>query len=225
MSVAVRCLRSTHRPKTWLSRGNHTSRLQLVEAYESGAHGEPDWASVKWFTSVQSSSNIVPVSMRSFAFRKAKEEVETENLRLRATKTYLCRSLFACCEIDVQSEGERKERAAAADSCCGRSMNTNPANAEHPSDPGSTGPKWAAEEQHWVPLFNTVPEVPTLVSSYVPRNSCAFGSWYMNGASAIPLPQAAFREMLGSHWVYGPGEKGNVAICSTVELVSLPDCA
>ena len=60
---------------------------QLVEAYESGAHGKPNWASVKWFTSVQSSFNIVLVSMRSFAFRKAEEEVETENLRLRATKT------------------------------------------------------------------------------------------------------------------------------------------
>ena len=60
---------------------------QLVEAYESGAHGKPDWAPVKWFTSVQSSFHVVPVSMRSFAFRKAKEEVEAENLRLRATKT------------------------------------------------------------------------------------------------------------------------------------------
>ena len=52
---------------------------ELVDAFGSGAHGKPDWASVKWFTSVQSSSNIVPVSMRSFAFRKAKEEVENEN--------------------------------------------------------------------------------------------------------------------------------------------------
>ena len=68
---------------------------------------------------------------------------------------------------------ERKEWAAAADSCCGRSMNTNPTSAEQPSDPGSTGSKWAAEEQHWVPLFNTIPEFPMLVSSHVPRNSCA----------------------------------------------------
>ena len=60
---------------------------QLVETYESGAHGKPMWTSVKWFTSVHSCSNMVPVSVRSFAFRKAKEEVETENLRLRATKT------------------------------------------------------------------------------------------------------------------------------------------
>ena len=60
---------------------------QLVEAYESGAHAKPNWASVRWFTNAQSSSNIVPVSMRSFDLRKAKGEVETENLRLRATKT------------------------------------------------------------------------------------------------------------------------------------------
>ena len=61
----------------------------------------------------------------------------------------------------------------AANSCCVRSMSTNPASAEQPSDPGSIDPKWAAEEQHWVPLFNTIPEVPTLVSSHVSRNSCA----------------------------------------------------
>ena len=34
---------------------------QLDEAYESGAHGKPNWASVKWFTSVHSSSNMVPL--------------------------------------------------------------------------------------------------------------------------------------------------------------------
>ena len=36
--------------------------------------------------------------------------------------------------------------------------------AEQPSDPGSTGSKWAAEEQHWVPLFPHF---------HVSRNSCA----------------------------------------------------
>ena len=84
-----------------------------------------------------------------------------------------CRSIPACCEIEIQGKMERKERATAADSCCGRSMSTNLANAEQRSDPGSTGRKWAAEEQHWVPLFNTIPDVPTLVSSHVSRNSCA----------------------------------------------------
>ena len=44
-----------------------------------------------------------------------------------------------------------------------------------------------------------------------------------NRASAIPLPQAAFRELLGSRSVYGPDEIGNLANFSTVELVTLPD--
>ena len=39
----------------------------------------------------------------------------------------------------------------------------------------------------------------------------------------IPLLQAAFRELLGFHSVYGPDENGNLANFSTVELVSLPD--
>ena len=39
-------------------------KSQLVEAYESGAHGKPDWSSVKWSTSVNSSSDIVPVPVR-----------------------------------------------------------------------------------------------------------------------------------------------------------------
>ena len=40
-------------------------------------------------------------------------------------------------------------------------------------------------------------------------------------ASAIPLLQAAFRELLGSRSVYGPDENGNLANFSTVKLVSL----
>ena len=147
--------------------------------------------------------------------------------------------------------------------------------AIHEHQPGQC---WAADEEQ---LFNTIPEVPTLVSSHVPRNSCArlrqrmcrrqcqerdvarcleSLNWLAGrrdrslehegtkpGAtqvllsqevqarvrklvhercsrtSAIPLPQAAFRELLGSHSVYGPGENGNLANFSTVELVSLPD--
>ena len=74
---------------------------QLVEAYESGAHGKPNWNSVKWFTSVHSNSTMVPVSIRSFAFTKAKEQFEAENLRLRATKTVL-----------VFDDGDRETPAA-----------------------------------------------------------------------------------------------------------------
>ena len=115
---------------------------------------------------------------------QAKEEVETENLLLRVTKTVpvfedgengrvLQLLTFLLRYRNPKGKRERKERAAAADSCCGRSMSTNLASAEQPSDPGSTGPKWAAEEQHWVPLFNCILEVPTLVSSHVSRYSCA----------------------------------------------------
>ena len=42
-------------------------------------------------------------------------------------------------------------------------------------------------------------------------------------APAIPLPHAAFRELLGSRSVCGPDENGNLANFSTVELVSLPE--
>ena len=56
-----------------------------------------------------------------------------------------CSSLRACCKIEISGERERTERAAAADSCCGRSTSTNPASAVQPSDLGSTGSKWAAE--------------------------------------------------------------------------------
>ena len=64
LKTLVRCL--------WLSGVDdqlNGTVCQLFEAFESGAHEKPNWASVKWFTSVQSSSNIVPVSMISFAFR------------------------------------------------------------------------------------------------------------------------------------------------------------
>ena len=42
-------------------------------------------------------------------------------------------------------------------------------------------------------------------------------------APAIPLPQAAFRELLGSRSVCGSDESGNLANFSTVKLVSLPE--
>ena len=42
-------------------------------------------------------------------------------------------------------------------------------------------------------------------------------------APVIPLPQAAFRELLGSRSVCGPDENGNLANFSAVELVSLPE--
>ena len=118
--------------------------------------------------------------MRSFAFKKAKEEVEIENLRLCGTKTILvledgeweCLSVPHLFVASLKSKGKGKDRAAAACSCCGRGMSVKLASAEQPSDPGSTGPKWAAEER-WVPLFNTLPEVPIWDSSRDSCNPCA----------------------------------------------------
>ena len=80
------------------------------------------------------------------------------------------RSSLVCCELEIQGEkkGPRQLAAAAA-----RDMSDKLASAEQPSDPGSTGLRWAAEEQHWVPLFTTLPEAPLLNSSHVSCNSCA----------------------------------------------------
>ena len=196
--------------------------------------------------------------MRSFAFRKAKEEVNTENLRLRVTKT-VC--VFEKEEWEspaapflpvAKSKSKRKGKERKGRGS--RSMSTNPASAEQPSDPGS-GPKRAAEEQHWVPLFNTIPVVSTLVSSHVSLNSCAplrqrmcrrqcqerdvarcleslnwlaghETGYHTSSFQTTPRSlflQAAFRELLGSHLVYGLYENGNLANFSTVGPVSLPD--
>ena len=123
---------------------------------------------------------------------------------------------------------ERKERAAAAESCCGRSVSTNMASSEQPTDPGSAGPKWAGEEQHWVPLFNTIPEVPTLVSSHDSRNSCdrlrqrkCRGNAKNVTSRAVLNPSSpSCLSMRGSHSVYGPDENSKLTKFSTVELVS-----
>ena len=158
---------------------------QLVEAYDSGAHRKPNWASVKWFTSVQSSSNIVPVSMRSFAFRKVKEEVETETLRLRATKTV---PVFEDGEWESpaapdllvaksKSKGKGKERkgprqltAAAA-----RPVLSNPPTALAPSgrprsNIGFRSSTLSLRFQRWFRLMSL--EIPVLV--YV--SGCAEGN-------------------------------------------------
>ncbi len=44
----------------------------------------PTFEAVKYFTSASSSTSIVPASLRAFAHKRCKEEVEIENLRIRA---------------------------------------------------------------------------------------------------------------------------------------------
>ena len=80
-------------------------------------------------------------------------------------------STHAYHETEIKRKG--KERATAAHSCCGRVMTAKGATAENPSEKGSTGLKWAAEERHWVPLISSVPEAPVTNWSRLPHNFCA----------------------------------------------------
>ena len=61
---------------------------QLIDAYSSGDAGKPNFKGVKHFTSEVSSTNVVPVALRSFAHRKAKEENDMDKLRHYATNTH-----------------------------------------------------------------------------------------------------------------------------------------
>ena len=79
--VVVGRLRPTQRSN--LCRLGEVARrpCRLVKAYESGAHVEPNWNSVKLSTREHSSSNIAPVPMRRF------RPQEGEGGDLCATKT------------------------------------------------------------------------------------------------------------------------------------------
>ena len=57
---------------------------QLVEAYAGGDPSRPNWAGVKHFHLAAGPLNVVPKVLRSHAHRLAKEEVEIENLRIKA---------------------------------------------------------------------------------------------------------------------------------------------
>ena len=61
----------------------------LVEAYVGGGSGKPSWNSVRRFVSAHSSSDMVPLSMKSLALRNAKKGVETEQLRFCTIKSVL----------------------------------------------------------------------------------------------------------------------------------------
>ncbi len=57
---------------------------QLIEAYETGHGGRPNFKTVKHFLSASAGSSVVPVSLRAYAHKRCKDEVEIENLRIRA---------------------------------------------------------------------------------------------------------------------------------------------
>ena len=58
---------------------------QLIDAYSGGDAGRPNFKGVRHFTSEVSATNVVPVALRTFAHRKAKEEHDMEKLRHHAT--------------------------------------------------------------------------------------------------------------------------------------------
>ena len=57
---------------------------QLIEAYASGDPQKPNWSGVKYFQHSTGPLNLAPKVLRTHAHRLAKEEVEIENMRLRA---------------------------------------------------------------------------------------------------------------------------------------------
>ena len=57
---------------------------QLIEAYAAGDPQKPNWSGVKYFQHSTGPLNLVPKVLRTHAHRLAKEEVEIENMRLRA---------------------------------------------------------------------------------------------------------------------------------------------
>ena len=85
--AAIGCLRPIQRPEATLSWGIVRRVCQFVEAYVSGGGRRSFWDSVRRLDSVHSSSNMVPLSIESLVLRKAKEEVETEDLRFWSVKS------------------------------------------------------------------------------------------------------------------------------------------
>ena len=57
---------------------------QIIEAYSTGVPGRANWEGVKHFTPISTAASVVPPELRSHAHRRAKEEVEIENMRLKA---------------------------------------------------------------------------------------------------------------------------------------------
>ncbi|CAK0886357.1 unnamed protein product [Prorocentrum cordatum] len=57
---------------------------QIIEAYSTGAPGRANWEGVKHFMPLANSASVAPPELRSHARRRAKEEVEIENMRMKA---------------------------------------------------------------------------------------------------------------------------------------------
>ena len=61
---------------------------RLIDAYSSGNVGKPNFRGVRHFMLEVSATCAVPVALRTFAHRKAKEEHDMEKLRHHATGTH-----------------------------------------------------------------------------------------------------------------------------------------
>ena len=61
---------------------------QLIDAYASGDASRPNFKGVRHFTSEVSATCVVPVALRTFAHRKAKEEHDMENLGHHGTGSH-----------------------------------------------------------------------------------------------------------------------------------------
>ncbi|CAK0813206.1 unnamed protein product [Prorocentrum cordatum] len=57
---------------------------QIIEAHSAGTPGRANWEGVKHFMPLANSASAAPPELRSHAHRRAKEEVEIENMRMKA---------------------------------------------------------------------------------------------------------------------------------------------
>ena len=58
-----------------------------MEAYSNSTNGRLNFAAARHFMSTYDTSSVVPQELRSFAHKKAKDEIEVFNLRQKASNT------------------------------------------------------------------------------------------------------------------------------------------
>ena len=86
---------------------------QLIDAYASGDSCKPNFKGVRHFTSEVSSTNVVPVALRSFAHHRAKEEHDMEKSRCHATGTQSASAADGDDDDGTLALSKSQKRAAA----------------------------------------------------------------------------------------------------------------